>query len=274
MAVSKSTLRVIAVDRLGQFFNQQQLQLRYTPRKLAVHPDHKVLLIAEADAQTPPLKDRAAADGSDADAAPDAAGPESDETAAAAADQLGAPRGEEGQWASCVRVVDPATLRTTHCLELDNNEAALSLALVTFEAAPEEGALLCVGTAKGLRFNPRSDEGGFVRVYKLSANGQKLELLHATDVGGVPRALAEFRGRLLVGVGGALRLYEDMRSAEVEMDTVAYATLLAALRSKPLAAAKVWRDILRAGLRPETPTATTYKSIINCCYTRRCCPLS
>lgn len=141
-------------------------------------------------------------------AAATTAGPESNEESAAMADQLGAAKGEPGQWASCVRVVDPSTLSTTQCLELDNNEAALSLAVVAFEVAPEAGALLCVGTAKGLRFNPRGDEGGFVRVYRFSSNGQTLELLHSTDVGGVPRAMAAFRGRLLVGVGGLLRMYD------------------------------------------------------------------
>lgn len=220
VAVAGGTLRVIAVDRLGQFFNQQQLRLRYTPRRLAIHPELKVLLLAEADAQAVPWAQRVAAaaaaggpEGMDtgAPAAPlplDAPGPEADEESAAREEALGAPRGEPGQWASCIRVVDPASLQTTHCLEMDNNEAALSLALCAFDADPAAGALLCVGTAQGLRFGPRSADGGFVRVYRLSPDGRTLELLHSTDVGGVPRAMAAFRGRLLVGVGTTLRLYD------------------------------------------------------------------
>ncbi|KDD74272.1 cleavage and polyadenylation specificity factor protein [Helicosporidium sp. ATCC 50920] len=35
-----------------------------------------------------------------------------------------------------------------------------------------------------------------------------MELLHATPLDGAPRALAAFRGRVLVGVGASLRLYE------------------------------------------------------------------
>ncbi len=38
MAVARNTLRVITLERLGEFFNQQSLRLRYTPRKFVIHP--------------------------------------------------------------------------------------------------------------------------------------------------------------------------------------------------------------------------------------------
>lgn len=38
--------------------------------------------------------------------------------------------------------------------------------------------------------------------------GQRLELLHKTQIEGIPGALAAFKGRLLAGVGPVLRLYE------------------------------------------------------------------
>ena len=47
-----------------------------------------------------------------------------------------------------------------------------------------------------------------MRLYKFVDNGQKLELVHKTAVGGIPGALAAFKGRLLVGVGPILRLYD------------------------------------------------------------------
>ena len=40
-------------------------------------------------------------------------GIEFDEEAAAREEQLGAPKGDAGQWASCIRVVDPASLQTS-----------------------------------------------------------------------------------------------------------------------------------------------------------------
>ena len=86
-------------------------------------------------------------------------GPELDEQLGALEQQFGGMRGGQAQWASCVRILDPTTLQTHHALELDNNEAAVSLCLARFSAAPEEGALLCVGTVKGLSFYPRRADG-------------------------------------------------------------------------------------------------------------------
>ena len=49
---------------------------------------------------------------------------------------------------------------------------------------------------------------GFVRLYKLIDNGRGLQLVHKTALGGIPGALAGFKGRLLVGVGPIVRLYD------------------------------------------------------------------
>ena len=214
-AVAGGTLRILALERLGEGFNQQATRLRYTPRKLLVHDEAGVLIVAEADHAAVPLAVRsgreglAAANGGEGAAANGGTlPPELDDDAAAAAEQFGAPRGAVGQWASCVRIVDPRTLETTSVLELDDNEAALCMALVSFTSATEEGTLLAVGTAQGLAFYPRRVDDGFIRLYRLRDGGRTLELVHKTAVGGIPGALAAFRGRLLAGVGGALRLYD------------------------------------------------------------------
>ena len=44
-------------------------------------------------------------------------------------------------------------------VELDGNEAVVSLALVTLSTRPEDGQILAVGTTQGLSFNPRQVEG-------------------------------------------------------------------------------------------------------------------
>ena len=49
---------------------------------------------------------------------------------------------------------------------------------------------------------------GYLRVYRICDSGKRLELVHRTPVGGVPGALAPFKGRLLAGVGATLRIYE------------------------------------------------------------------
>jgi splicing factor 3B subunit 3 len=93
-------------------------------------------------------------------------------------------------------------------LELQDNEAAFSVCTVNFHDK-EHGTLLAVGTAKGLQFWPkRSLIAGFIHIYKFVDDGKSLELLHKTQVEGVPLALCQFQGRLLAGIGSVLRLYD------------------------------------------------------------------
>ncbi|CAB1441330.1 unnamed protein product [Pleuronectes platessa] len=56
--------------------------------------------------------------------------------------------------------------------------------------------------------NPRSASGGFIYTYRLTGGGEKLEFVHKTPVEDVPLAIAPFQGRILVGVGKLLRIYD------------------------------------------------------------------
>lgn len=64
-----------------------------------------------------------------------------------------------------------------------------------------------VGTVRDLILNPRSLTGGSVHVYQL-INGERLELLHKTPVDDLPGAIASFKGKILIGVGKFLRVYD------------------------------------------------------------------
>ena len=75
-------------------------------------------------------------------------GPELNEEQREQEAQWGPPRGDPTQWASCLRVVDPSTLETASVLELDNNEAALSMCCVRFTGG--EDVMLAVGTVQNL----------------------------------------------------------------------------------------------------------------------------
>lgn len=54
VAVSKSTLRIITVENVGDTFNQSSVKLQYTPRKFVVHEGSKLLYVVEADNQCIP----------------------------------------------------------------------------------------------------------------------------------------------------------------------------------------------------------------------------
>ncbi|KAH7980736.1 hypothetical protein HPB49_018772 [Dermacentor silvarum] len=92
---------------------------------------------------------------------------------------------------------------------LEQNEAALSVALVKFASQPDEQYVV-VGAARELSLQPwHARSGGLLLTYRLSHAGEtRLELVHATSVEEAPTALCPFQGRLLAGVGKCLRLYD------------------------------------------------------------------
>ena len=49
---------------------------------------------------------------------------------------------------------------------------------------------------------------GFIRAYKFSKDGKSLKLLHSTPCEDIPLAFNEYQGRLIVGIGTTLRVYE------------------------------------------------------------------
>lgn len=57
VAVVKNTLRILSVDNVGEAFNQSISRLRYTPRRLLIHPDFRTLIVAESDYQAVPIAD-------------------------------------------------------------------------------------------------------------------------------------------------------------------------------------------------------------------------
>ena len=115
---------------------------------------------------------------------------------------------EPGHWGSCVRLLDPSdSCRTLDCVEMNRNEAALCCASVRFHTRGGE-SLLAVGTVTGMKMNPLKQSVSHILLYRV-VNGDRLQLLHRTTVDDGPvLALAHFQGRLLVGIGKILRLYE------------------------------------------------------------------
>ena len=122
-------------------------------------------------------------------------------------EDFGYPRAQ-GHWASCIQVVDPVNAKEViHQVDLEDNEAAISMATVLFSSQDDE-TFLIVGTAKDLVVSPRSFTAGFIHVYRFLEDGKELEFIHKTKVEEPPQALLGFQGRLLAGVGNQLRIYD------------------------------------------------------------------
>jgi splicing factor 3B subunit 3 len=123
------------------------------------------------------------------------------------AEQFGHPR-SQFMSASCIQIVDPVTEKAViQTIELNNNQSALSAALVYFESRTNE-AYLAVGVAAGLTFSPFSFASASIHMYKVSDDGRSLEFVHETPVDEPPLALLHFKGKLLAGIGCGLGLYD------------------------------------------------------------------
>nr|CAN64633.1 hypothetical protein VITISV_043788 [Vitis vinifera] len=220
VAVAGDALRVFTIERLGETFNETVIPLRYTPRKFVLQPKRKLLVVIESDQGAFAAEEREAAKKECFEAAGmgengngnveqmENGGDDEDKDDPLSDEQYGYPKAESDKWVSCIRILDPRTATTTCLLELQDNEAAFSICTVNFHDK-EYGTLLAVGTAKSLQFWPkRSFDAGYIHIYRFLEDGKSLELLHKTQVEGVPLALCQFQGRLLAGIGSVLRLYD------------------------------------------------------------------
>lgn len=220
VAVAGNFLRVFTIERLGETFNETVIPLRYTPRKFVLQPRRKLLVVIESDQGAFTAEEREAArkecfeaagageNGNGTMEQMENGGDDEDKDDPLSDEHYGYPKAESEKWVSCIRVLDPRSATTTCLLELQDNEAAFSVCTVNFHDK-EYGTLLAVGTAKGLQFFPkRSLVAGYIHIYRFLEDGKSLELLHKTQVEGVPLALAQFQGRLLAGIGSVLRLYD------------------------------------------------------------------
>ena len=202
VAVAGNTLRIVTVDDLGAMFNQLSFPLRYTPRKTCILPDSSSgahIVIIETDHNEFSEAERASI-----------SGPTLMDTGADGEDALilpvkGPMPAREGNWASCIRILHPSSGETKSILELGANEAAFSVCTCRFSTHPSE-TFLIVGTSRDLTLHPRRSTSNFVNVYRVL--DFRLQLLHQTEVEDVPLALSEFGGRLLVGSGKSLKLFD------------------------------------------------------------------
>jgi splicing factor 3B subunit 3 len=175
------------------------MPLSYTPRRLIQHPHRPIFYTLETDHNTSALP----AIQTNGDANGDGNGHVDGYDAV----QYGLPKTGSGHWASCIRIIDPLQKETILKLDLEEDEGAFSAAIVHF-ANRGDNLYLIVGIGKGITFNPPSVPHAFINTYYLSPDGKQLRLEHKTPCESPPGALMGFQGKLLAGVGPALRIYE------------------------------------------------------------------
>ena len=191
--------RIFSIEKLDNNLLQESIALAYTPRRFVRHPDHPLFYVIEADNNilSPATKARLLNESKAVNG----------EGAVLPPEEFGYPRGT-GHWASCIQIVDPINAKEVLArVELEGNEAAVSVATVPFSSQDDE-TFLVVGTGQDMVVSPRSCTAGFIHIYRFQEEGRELEFIHKTKVEEPPLALLAFQGRLLAGIGSDLRIYD------------------------------------------------------------------
>jgi splicing factor 3B subunit 3 len=208
-AISGRSLKLMSLEHLGQMFHESSAPLRYTPKRFVHIPGSRDLVIVEADHNEYNEVEKARLSSSSTAAAnSNGDGMNVDEADPSTTVQIRGPvPPNPNKWASCVRIFDVKRNITKSVLELSVNEAAVSVTTVCFRQHSEE-IFLIVGTVKDLQQHPKKFSSCALHVYRSLDDGQVLQLVHQTEIEDIPYAMVEFQGKLLVGVGRHLRLYD------------------------------------------------------------------
>jgi splicing factor 3B subunit 3 len=177
VAISTNTLRILALEKLGAVFNQITFPLEYTPRRFVVHNETSHLIICETDHNAYTEATKNLRKQQMADEMREAAGDDEQELANEMADAFinevlpedlfSSPKAGQGMWASQIRVMDPMSGQTITKVQMEQNEAIMSMAMVRF--ASDGRYYLVVGVTKDFQMNPRIANGGFIDLYKVSS---------------------------------------------------------------------------------------------------------
>jgi splicing factor 3B subunit 3 len=194
--------RIFEVEHVNDHLLQQSIILSHTPRGFVKHFEYPIFYVGGADKDT---------------TSKDAQNPGEN----GMKQHSNRIKASSSSWSSAIEVVDPINEREViQKLEMEDNEAIVSITIAAF-ANQDNQSFLVVGTGQDMEVLPTRSKAGFIHLYAMQDEGRSLEFIHKTQVEEPPRALLAFQGRLLVGIGKALRIYDCglrqlLRKAQLE----------------------------------------------------------
>ncbi|CAK3864564.1 Pre-mRNA-splicing factor rse1 [Lecanosticta acicola] len=198
-AIHGQSLLIFSIPSVEGRLSRTSIDLNYTPTAMVRNPWYPIWYTVQKDGNTLSKAIRDQTRGKSID---------DDEQALALERHLGLPKGP-GHWASCIQAIDPAYRNeVTSTVELTENEAALCCCCVLFESRGWETLYLAVGTGQHMQPGTGIPSAGYVHIYKLVDEGAKMEFVHKTKFDQPVYALESFNGRLAIGVGNELFIYD------------------------------------------------------------------
>jgi splicing factor 3B subunit 3 len=226
VGIQGQNLRIFAVERLTDNLQQEMVPLSYTPRKFVKHPEKPYFYTVESDPNTLSVATKESLiENSNGEQNSDWSKRE------LPAAEFGYSRAG-GHWASCVSVIDPLAKEVTQKIEMVDNEAAFSITVASFTSQDDQSFLI-VGTGKSTEIGARQSQCGYIHIYRFLDDGKNIEFVHKTKIDEAPRALLGFQGRLLVGAGKMLKIYDlGMRQLLRKTQTEISANMIVGLQTQ------------------------------------------
>lgn len=252
IGISKNSLKILNVD--GSFsrgpFSEELVKLEYTPRKFIIHPQSKNIIVIASDSKLvqPKMEKHMGTKYRHYRTTQTVINEETGEEEVQkdivpmSSEQFGHINSlKPTDWVSKIYIISPTgqsnegdyeedeapKISIVNEFDLDNDENAVSIGLGVFYGHDE--TYVIVGTVVGL--DPELvtlsslTAKSYIRVYEIDNEGKKLTFVHKTEVEDLPLALSHFQGRLLVGLGNKLRIYDLgkkqlLRKAETRNDSL------------------------------------------------------
>ncbi|MEN2497921.1 MAG: Splicing factor 3B subunit 3, partial [Marteilia pararefringens] len=226
ISICGSSMNILSCQKLGDRFHESRYNLQHTPRKMVSVPGNpNQLIIIECDHRAftdeelkkeyqQVAKDILESAKSDAEKriAVDVAGEVMNADKKLPREVFGEKKSKPGQWASLLRVLDLQSFETLLKIPLQQNDAAMSVAVLKFSSFNDLYVL--VGCSTSLELNPRKSKGGAIYTFKLSSefreDRQMLQLtfMHRTHVEEAVGAIHGHSGRALISIGRLVRVYD------------------------------------------------------------------
>uniref|UniRef100_A0AC35TTU5 CPSF_A domain-containing protein n=1 Tax=Rhabditophanes sp. KR3021 TaxID=114890 RepID=A0AC35TTU5_9BILA len=215
VGIGGDKLYILCAEKLGETFNQIAFPLQFTPRDMQYHYSGTMFIIETDNQVLSQAKSRqhksevvqsimGVSDLSGIDL-PDQY-KEFLKGNEMATEEYGYERTSEGEWASCLRLLDVRLGTTLKHFELGTADAAYCCTFVEFIQHPGTQFLL-VGCARGLKFKPHSNSGGVIYTFHITDGGTGFQFVHMTELEAPVYAICEFKGHALVGSGKTLQMF-------------------------------------------------------------------
>ena len=199
-------LRILQLDKEADRFIERKTRLDYMGRQTIIHPEFLNLIVMESQNRTFSYQARLAKYNEMVQAHDYLKDP--GVSSLIDMDLLDfAPGGTD--WVSKVAMISPHSLQVTDEIDFtaQNNIHLVKMQLMNFKEF-EGDTFLLVSIVEGHDLLSNQFTASYVNIYGFDKEDKKFEFINTTRLDGICHSMFSFKGRVLLGVGNYLRLYD------------------------------------------------------------------